>query len=107
MPRGFVARSPLGAARIAHSKTTLRKNHRTHPIRVGFVPLADCAPLAMAEELGLFAKFGIDVELHREVGWATIRDKIIHRELEAAHAPAGLVVAANLHPNGLPDRSGA
>src|SRR4051812_4480306 len=49
----------------------------------------------MAHELGLFSKFGLHVELRREVGWATIRDKIIYGELEAAHAPAGLVVAAN------------
>ena len=49
----------------------------------------------MAEKLGLFTKFGLHVELHREVGWATIRDKIIYGELDAAHAPAGLVVAAN------------
>ena len=62
---------------------------------MGFVPLADCAPLVMAEALGLFAMFGLNVELHREVGWATIRDKIIYGELDAAHAPAGLVVAVN------------
>ena len=48
----------------------------------------------MAEELGLFTKYGVDVEMHREVGWATIRDKIIYRELDAAQAPAGLVVAS-------------
>ena len=49
----------------------------------------------MAEELELFSKYGIQVELHREVGWATIRDIIIYGELDAAHAPAGLVVAAS------------
>lgn len=49
----------------------------------------------MAQELGLFAKYGVAVELRREVGWATIRDKIIYGELEAAHAPAGVVIAAN------------
>ena len=64
-------------------------------IRLGFVALSDCAPIVMAAELGLFAKHGIDVELHREVGWATVRDKIIYGELDAAHAPAGLVAAAN------------
>ena len=93
--RGTVARGTLDAARIAKIATTSRKNHRSHPIRVGFVALADCAPLVMAGELGLFVKFGLHVELHREVGWATIRDKIIYGELDAAHAPAGLVVAAN------------
>ena len=92
---GSVARRTLDAARIANLKTILRKKHRPHPIRVGFVALADCAPLVMAQELGLFAKYGVEVELHREVGWATIRDKIIYGELDAAHAPAGLVVAAN------------
>ncbi len=49
----------------------------------------------MARELGLFAKYGVDVELRREVGWATIRDKVIYRELDLAQAPAGLVVAAS------------
>ncbi len=49
----------------------------------------------MAKELGLFDAYGLDVELHREVGWATIRDKIIYGELDAAQAPAGLLVAAN------------
>ena len=49
----------------------------------------------MAEALGRFAMFGLNVEPHREVGWATIRDEIIYGELDAAPAPAGLVVAAN------------
>jgi len=47
----------------------------------------------MARELGLFEKHGIDVELTRELGWATIRAKITHGELDAAHAPAGMLLA--------------
>jgi ABC-type nitrate/sulfonate/bicarbonate transport system substrate-binding protein len=50
----------------------------------------------MAQELGLFAARGLRVELSREVGWATIRDKIILRELEAAHAPAAMVLGISL-----------
>ena len=65
-------------------------------LRVGFVPLTDCAPIVMAQELGLYKKFGVRVELSRELGWATIRDKIIHRELAAAHALAAMPVAASL-----------
>jgi len=65
-------------------------------LRVGFVPLTDCAPLVMAQELGLYEKYGLRVELNRELGWATIRDKIIHRELDAAHALATMPVAASL-----------
>jgi ABC-type nitrate/sulfonate/bicarbonate transport system substrate-binding protein len=69
---------------------------RRKPIRLGFVALADSAPIVMASVLGLFEKHGVAVELQREVGWATIRDRIIYGELDAAHAPAGLVVAATL-----------
>ena len=48
----------------------------------------------MARELGLFEKYGLTVELSRELGWATIREKVIYGELEAAHAPAGMLLAA-------------
>lgn len=67
-----------------------------HSLRVGFVPLTDCAPIVMAHELGLFEKYGIDVTLSRELGWATIRDKVIYGELDAAHAVVGMPVAATL-----------
>jgi ABC-type nitrate/sulfonate/bicarbonate transport system substrate-binding protein len=65
-------------------------------LRLGFVPLTDCAPLVIASELGIFRKYGINVVLSRELGWATIRDKIIYRELDAAHAVAGMPFAATL-----------
>jgi two-component system, oxyanion-binding sensor len=68
-------------------------------MRLGFVPLTDCAPLVMAQELGLFKKYGLHVTLTRELGWATIRDKVIHGELDAAHAVAGMPVAATLGLN--------
>ena len=69
-------------------------SHR--PLRLGFIPLTDAAPLVVAQEHGHFAKAGLSVELRREVGWATIRDKIIYGELEAAHAPAPMLWAAQL-----------
>lgn len=50
----------------------------------------------MAQELGLFEKHGVRVHLSREVGWATVRDKIIYGELDAAHALAPMVFAASL-----------
>jgi ABC-type nitrate/sulfonate/bicarbonate transport system substrate-binding protein len=65
-------------------------------IRIGFVPLCDCAPVIMAHELGLFVERGLRVELSREVGWATVRDKIALRELEAAHAPAAMVLSLSM-----------
>ncbi len=50
----------------------------------------------MARELNLFQKYGLDVTLHRELGWASIRDKVIYGELDAAHAIAAMPVAATL-----------
>lgn len=66
------------------------------PLRVGFLALTDAAPFVVAHELGLFARQQIRVELRREIGWATIREKIIYGELEAAHAPAPMLWSAHL-----------
>jgi nitrate/nitrite transport system substrate-binding protein len=54
-------------------------------IRIGFIPLTDCAPIVMAKELGLFAKYGVNVEVTKEASWANVRDKILTGELDGAH----------------------
>lgn len=54
-------------------------------IKLGFIPLTDCAPLVVAKELGLFAKYGLDVELEKEASWAIVRDKILNGEIDGAH----------------------
>lgn len=66
------------------------------PLKVGYVVLSDAAPLLVARELGIFERNGLDVELTRQVGWATIRDKIIYRELDAAHALSAMLFATRL-----------
>lgn len=66
------------------------------PLRVGFLALTDAAPLVAAQELGFFGQQGLRVQLSREVGWATIREKIVHGELDAAQAPAPMLWSARL-----------
>lgn len=66
------------------------------PLRVGFLALTDAAPLIAAQELGCFSRRGLTVELCREVGWATIRDKIAYGELDGAHAPAPMLWSTKL-----------
>jgi len=68
----------------------------SRPLRLGFLALTDAAPLIAAQELGLFARHGSRVELRREIGWATIREKIIYGELEAAQAPAPMLWSMQL-----------
>ncbi len=55
-------------------------------LRIGFLALTDAAPLIVAQERGFFSRGGVRVSLQREVGWATIREKIIYGELDAAPA---------------------
>lgn len=70
-------------------------------VRLGFVPLNDCAPLVVAQELGIFARQGLRVELSRELGWASVRAKLAYGELDGAHAPCGLPFALALGLDGV------
>jgi len=74
----------------------------SRPLRIGFLALTDAAPFVVAQERGLFVKHGIEVDLCREVGWATIREKIIYGELDAAHAPAPMLWATRLGLDSVP-----
>ena len=57
----------------------------SEPIKLGFIPLTDCSPIVMAKELGLFAKYGVEVVVTKEASWANVRDKILTGELDGAH----------------------
>ena len=69
-------------------------------VRVGFMPLTDCAPLVMAKELELDFKYGIKLELAKDSSWMNVRDKLITGELDAAHCLWSLPmsVAAGVMP---------
>lgn len=69
---------------------------KTGSLRLGFLALTDAAPMIVADHFGIFARFGLKVSLQREVGWATICEKIIYGELDAAPAPAPMLWAAQL-----------
>ena len=66
------------------------------PIRIAFLPLTDCAILAAAKECGFAEKHGLSLELVRDVSWATIRDRLVYRQVECAHLLAPLAVAVTL-----------
>lgn len=65
-------------------------------VRLGLVPLTDCAPLVVAHEHGRFRKYGLDVVLSREPSWANIRDKVIYGVLDGAHMLHALPLAITL-----------
>ena len=59
-------------------------------IKIGFIPLTDCASVVMAKELGLFEKYGVDVDVTKEASWAAVRDKLLSGDLNAAHCLFGM-----------------
>ncbi len=65
-------------------------------LRLGFIALNDAASLIVAQERGLFAAEGLEVELVREVSWATIRDKVNVGMLQGAHMLAPLALCTSL-----------
>jgi ABC-type nitrate/sulfonate/bicarbonate transport system substrate-binding protein len=65
-------------------------------LRLGLVPLTDCAPLVVAKERGFFAEQGLDVELSREASWANIRDKLALGALDGAQMLATMPISMTL-----------
>ncbi|WP_421761705.1 CmpA/NrtA family ABC transporter substrate-binding protein [Devosia sp.] len=46
--------------------------------KLGFIALTDAAPLIIAKEMGLFAKYGVpDVEVLKQASWGATRDNLV------------------------------
>ncbi len=65
-------------------------------VKLGYIPLTDCAPFAVAKEKGFFDEQGLNVSLSREHSWASIRDKVGLGVLDGAQMLASMPVAARL-----------
>lgn len=65
-------------------------------VNIGFIPLVDCALLAIAKEKGFAEQQLIDLQLHKEVSWANIRDKLYLGYFDGAQMLAPMTIAANL-----------
>ena len=65
-------------------------------IRVGFIPLTDCASVVMAAVKQFDQKYGIKIIPSKEASWAAVRDKLLSGELDAAHVLYGMVYGLQL-----------
>jgi nitrate/nitrite transport system substrate-binding protein len=65
-------------------------------VKIGFIPLTDCASVVMASVLGLDQKYGVRIIPSKEASWAAVRDKLISGELDMAHVLYGLVYGVHL-----------
>jgi NitT/TauT family transport system ATP-binding protein len=66
------------------------------PLRLGYVPLTDAAPLIVAAELGFAAEEGLSLHLIRLQSWAQSRDMLGMGGIDAAHMLVPLPIAQAL-----------
>jgi nitrate/nitrite transport system substrate-binding protein len=69
-------------------------------VKIGFIPLTDCASVVIASEMGFDRKHGIKITPSKEASWASVRDKLVYGELDAAHVLYGLIYGVQLGISG-------
>jgi nitrate/nitrite transport system substrate-binding protein len=69
-------------------------------VKIGFIPLTDCASVVMASVLGLDHKYGVKIVLSKEASWAGVRDKLTNGELDMAHVLYGLIYGVHVGVGG-------
>lgn len=74
------------------------------PLRAGFMPLVDCAPLAIAREIGFAEEEGLALDLVASPSWSALRDKLAFGRIDAAHMLAPVPVAMAIGLGGMAAR---
>ena len=69
-------------------------------VKIGFIPLTDCASVVMASELGFDKKYGVKIIPTKEASWAGVRDKLVNGELDMSHVLYGLIYGVHLGTSG-------
>jgi len=69
-------------------------------IKIGFIPLTDCASVAIAAVKGFDKKYGIKITPSKEASWAGVRDKLVNGELDASHVLYGMMYGLQLGVGG-------
>lgn len=69
-------------------------------VKIGFIPLTDCASVVMASVLGIDKKYGVKIIPSKEASWAGVRDKLVTGELDFAHVLYGLIYGVHLGVGG-------
>lgn len=70
-------------------------------LNCGYVPLVDCAPLIIAQELGFAGEEGLELNLVRQPSWSALRDMLALGHLEAAQMLSPMPIAMSMGLGGL------
>ena len=83
---------PMGAAKaLAQEKPgPLEKKD----LKVGFIPITCATPIIMAEPMGFYKKYGLNVQVVKASSWAMIRDLSINEETDATHMLSPMPLAS-------------
>ncbi|MEB3202102.1 MAG: ABC transporter substrate-binding protein [Synechococcus sp.] len=65
-------------------------------LKVGFIPITCAAPIIMAQPMGFYDRYGLDVEIKKMRSWAEVRDSAIAGELDAYHMLSPMPIAMSL-----------
>src|SRR6266705_6197220 len=65
-------------------------------LKVGFIPLTDCASVVIASVMEFDKKYGIKIVPSKEASWAGVRDKLVNGELDASHVLYGLIYGVQM-----------
>lgn len=68
----------------------------TTPLRLGYLPLVDAAPLLVAQALGFAGEEGLDLTLVAAPSWSSLRDMLASGEVLAAQMLAPVPIATAL-----------
>ncbi|OUL28459.1 CmpA/NrtA family ABC transporter substrate-binding protein [Nostoc sp. 106C] len=59
------------------ANTNSQQKPETTTVKLGYIPIVEAAPLIIAKEKGLFAKYGMtNVELSKQASWGSARDNV-------------------------------
>jgi len=78
----------------ATSSTTgeLEKNN----LNIAFLPITCATPIIMSKPLGIYERYGLDVNLMKYASWSVVRDAAIAGELDAFHMLAPMPISISL-----------
>jgi nitrate/nitrite transport system substrate-binding protein len=64
-------------------------------VKIGFIPLTDCASVVMASVLELDKKYGVKIIPTKEASWASVRDKLTNGEIGSAKKDMAVMMTLN------------
>jgi nitrate/nitrite transport system substrate-binding protein len=85
---------PLGMAEALAQDAP--KNIEKPNLKIGFIPITCASPIIMAQPMGFYTKYGLNVDVIKTAGWAIVRDKALNHEYDASHMLSPMPIAISL-----------